>query len=101
MATEHAHRGANNIDDHFKNMPFENNLPVLMGLISLWNISFLGYPALAILPYCQVTLCPYFHMHKKLAGILCVVLPCYLLLFCIQALYLATCLIALSCPGSF
>jgi glucose-6-phosphate isomerase len=45
--------GANNIDDHFKNMPFENNLPVLMGLISLWNISFLGYPALAILPYCQ------------------------------------------------
>lgn len=45
--------GANNIDDHFKNMPLENNLPVLMGLLSVWNISFLGYPALAILPYCQ------------------------------------------------
>ena len=27
---------------------------VLMGLTSLWNISFLGYPARAILPYCQV-----------------------------------------------
>jgi len=34
--------------------PLESNLPVLMGLTSLWNISFLGYPARAILPYCQV-----------------------------------------------
>ena len=47
-------RGANNMDDHFKNMPFESNLPVMMGLVSLWNTSFLEYPALAILPYCQV-----------------------------------------------
>ena len=46
--------GANNMDDHFKNMPFENNLPVLMGLMSVWNVTFLGYPARAILPYCQV-----------------------------------------------
>lgn len=51
---QHLCRGANNIDDHFRNMPLENNLPVLMGLISVWNISFLQYPALAILPYCQV-----------------------------------------------
>jgi len=42
------------MDDHFRNMPFENNLPVMMGLTSLWNTSFLNYPALAILPYCQV-----------------------------------------------
>ena len=34
--------------------PLESNLPVLMGLTSLWNISFLGYPARAVLPYCQV-----------------------------------------------
>lgn len=34
-------------------MPFENNLPVLMGLLSVWNVSFMEYPALAILPYCQ------------------------------------------------
>jgi len=45
--------GANNIDDHFKNMPFDSNLPVLAGLMSVWNVSFLGYPARAILPYCQ------------------------------------------------
>eukprot|EP00877_Chromochloris_zofingiensis_P013262 jgi/Chrzof1/818/Cz01g30020.t1 len=45
--------GANSIDDHFLNSPLEQNLPVVMGLMSVWNISFLGYPARAILPYCQ------------------------------------------------
>lgn len=45
--------GANNIDEHFRNMPLDSNLPVLMGLLSVWNTSFLGYPARAILPYCQ------------------------------------------------
>ncbi|GBF92522.1 cytosolic phosphoglucose isomerase, partial [Raphidocelis subcapitata] len=45
--------GANAMDDHFQNAPLESNLPVMMGLTSLWNISFLGYPARAILPYCQ------------------------------------------------
>jgi len=46
-------KGANDIDKHFKEAPFESNLPVLLGLMSLWNVSFLGYPARAILPYCQ------------------------------------------------
>jgi glucose-6-phosphate isomerase len=46
--------GANSMDDHFKDAPLGSNLPVLMGLTSIWNISFLGYPARAILPYCQV-----------------------------------------------
>jgi glucose-6-phosphate isomerase len=46
--------GANAMDDHFKETPLESNLPVLMGLLSVWNISFLGFPARAILPYCQV-----------------------------------------------
>lgn len=49
--------GANAMDDHFKTAPLESNLPVLLGLISLWNISFLGYPARALLPYCQVRAC--------------------------------------------
>lgn len=47
--------GANSMDDHFRETPLESNLPVLMGLTSVWNISFLGYPARAILPYCQVS----------------------------------------------
>lgn len=49
--------GANNMDDHFRLQPFHSNLPVLMGLFSVWNVSFLGYPAKAILPYCQVWVC--------------------------------------------
>ncbi|PNH09509.1 Glucose-6-phosphate isomerase, cytosolic [Tetrabaena socialis] len=45
--------GANNMDEHFKNQPYQDNLPVLIGLLSVWNVSFLGYSAKAILPYCQ------------------------------------------------
>ncbi|KAL8143823.1 hypothetical protein V2J09_016855 [Rumex salicifolius] len=46
-------RGAASIDQHFHSAPFENNLPVLLGLLSVWNVSFLEYPARAILPYSQ------------------------------------------------
>ncbi|XP_074558643.1 glucose-6-phosphate isomerase, cytosolic [Curcuma longa] len=45
--------GASNIDEHFYSTPFEKNLPVLLGLLSVWNATFLGYPARAILPYSQ------------------------------------------------
>eukprot|EP00252_Welwitschia_mirabilis_P028098 TRINITY_DN9983_c0_g1_i1.p1 TRINITY_DN9983_c0_g1~~TRINITY_DN9983_c0_g1_i1.p1 ORF type:complete len:567 (-),score=127.98 TRINITY_DN9983_c0_g1_i1:173-1873(-) len=45
--------GARSIDIHFQTTPFEKNIPVLLGLLSVWNVSFLGYPARAILPYCQ------------------------------------------------
>lgn len=46
-------KGASSIDQHFYSAPFEKNIPVLLGLLSLWNVSFLGYPARAILPYSQ------------------------------------------------
>ncbi|KAL2335583.1 hypothetical protein Fmac_016796 [Flemingia macrophylla] len=46
-------KGASNIDQHMYSEPFERNLPVLLGLLSVWNVSFLGYPARAILPYSQ------------------------------------------------
>lgn len=45
--------GAHDMDMHFRNTKFEDNLPVLMGLLSVWNATFMGYPARAILPYCQ------------------------------------------------
>lgn len=48
--------GANDVDTHFASTPFEDNLPVLLGLLSVWNVSFLGYATRAILPYCQVGL---------------------------------------------
>ncbi|KAH9314554.1 hypothetical protein KI387_023181, partial [Taxus chinensis] len=45
--------GARSIDHHFHAAPFQKNIPVLLGLLSVWNVSFLGYSARAILPYCQ------------------------------------------------
>jgi len=41
------------VDTHFRDAPFEENIPVQLGLASIWNVSFLGYPARAILPYTQ------------------------------------------------
>jgi len=46
-------QGAWAMDQHFANAPFEKNLPVTLGMLSLWNVSFLGCPARAILPYTQ------------------------------------------------
>lgn len=46
-------KGAWSVDQHFYSAPFEKNIPVLLGLLSVWNVSFLGYPARAILPYSQ------------------------------------------------
>ena len=43
--------GARNIDNHFKTAPVECNIPMLLGLISVWNVSFLGLSTRAILPY--------------------------------------------------
>ena len=45
--------GFHDMDEHFKSTPLEKNLPVIMGLIGLWNNQFLGADVLAVLPYCQ------------------------------------------------
>jgi glucose-6-phosphate isomerase len=46
-------KGASDIDEHFTQAPFERNLPVLMGLLGVWNRTFLNLPTLAVLPYDQ------------------------------------------------
>jgi len=46
-------RGFHEMDEHFRNAPFEANLPVLMGLLSVWNNDFLGAQTVAVLPYEQ------------------------------------------------
>eukprot|EP00240_Pyramimonas_obovata_P002986 CAMPEP_0118957516 /NCGR_PEP_ID=MMETSP1169-20130426/62146_1 /TAXON_ID=36882 /ORGANISM="Pyramimonas obovata, Strain CCMP722" /LENGTH=626 /DNA_ID=CAMNT_0006905601 /DNA_START=52 /DNA_END=1932 /DNA_ORIENTATION=- len=46
-------KGAWSVDAHFRSAPLATNLPVVLGLISLWNVSFLGHAARAILPYQQ------------------------------------------------
>lgn len=43
--------GMRDMDNHFRDAPSDRNLPVLLGLISVWNTSFLGYSTRAILPY--------------------------------------------------
>jgi len=48
--------GARNIDQHFLNTTHRNNLPVLMGLIGVWNATFLAKQTRAILPYQQALL---------------------------------------------
>ena len=45
--------GAFEIDEHFKTTKFEENIPLIMALLSVWNTSFLEYKAQAILPYDQ------------------------------------------------
>jgi glucose-6-phosphate isomerase len=46
-------RGFHEMDEHFRNTSFEANLPVLMGLLSIWNNDFLGAQTVAVLPYEQ------------------------------------------------
>jgi glucose-6-phosphate isomerase len=44
-------RGGHEMDQHFHRAPWAENLPVLMGLIAVWNVNFMGLPTLAVLPY--------------------------------------------------
>jgi glucose-6-phosphate isomerase len=43
--------GGHEMDEHFRTAPLDRNLPVLMGLLGVWNIDFLGLGSLAVLPY--------------------------------------------------
>lgn len=43
--------GAHAMDEHFRTEPIENNLPLTLGLVDVWNSSFLGAETLAVLPY--------------------------------------------------
>jgi len=43
--------GFHEMDKHFHTAPFRKNLPVLMGLLSVWNTNFLGAETVAVLPY--------------------------------------------------
>ncbi len=43
--------GFHEMDEHFRTAPFAKNLPVLMGLLSVWNNDFFGAETVAVLPY--------------------------------------------------
>jgi len=45
--------GFHSIDEHFRSAPFNQNIPVLMGLLSVWYTDFFGAETQAVLPYDQ------------------------------------------------
>jgi glucose-6-phosphate isomerase len=45
--------GASKMDDHFRYSPFEKNIPVVAGLLTIWYNNFFGSESEAIIPYTQ------------------------------------------------
>jgi glucose-6-phosphate isomerase len=45
--------GFHAIDEHFRTAPFESNLPVIMGLLSIWYNDFFGAQTVGVFPYEQ------------------------------------------------
>jgi glucose-6-phosphate isomerase len=46
-------KGGFEMDKHFKTAPIEQNIPMMMGLLGVWNINFFNFPTHAILAYDQ------------------------------------------------
>ncbi len=45
--------GFHEMDEHFRHAPLESNLPVIHGMLGIWNNNFLGAETVAVLPYEQ------------------------------------------------
>ena len=45
--------GFHAMDEHFRTAPFDENLPMLMGMLAVWNRDFLGCPTTGVMPYDQ------------------------------------------------
>ena len=45
--------GCHQMDEHFRRAPFAQNIPVLLGLLTIWYVDFFGAETVAILPYDQ------------------------------------------------
>ena len=45
--------GMRDVDEHFASTPLESNIPALLGLLNVWNATFMGRNCVAVLPYCQ------------------------------------------------
>jgi len=45
--------GFHQMDEHFRTAPFERNLPVLLGLLTLWYTDFFGAETVGVMPYEQ------------------------------------------------
>lgn len=49
-------KGANSMDKHFSEAPLHKNIPALMGLLGVWNMSFMKYRSRTTLPYAEALL---------------------------------------------
>lgn len=45
--------GAHQMDEHFKNEPFEKNIPIIMACLGIWYNNFFGFETEAVIPYTQ------------------------------------------------
>jgi glucose-6-phosphate isomerase len=45
--------GFHDMDEHFRTAPFDRNLPVLLGLLTIWYNNFFGAEAIGVMPYAQ------------------------------------------------
>ena len=45
--------GFRTVDDHFRSAPPAENVPMLMGLIGVWERNFMGSPSQGVIPYCN------------------------------------------------
>ncbi|TEB40679.1 glucose-6-phosphate isomerase, partial [Flavobacterium circumlabens] len=46
-------KGANEMDEHFKSTEFDENIPVILALLSVWYNNFFGAESEALIPYTQ------------------------------------------------
>lgn len=46
-------QGACEMDRHFSSSPFEQNMPVILALLGIWNTNFWGSTSHCIIPYCH------------------------------------------------
>lgn len=44
------------MDEHYRTAPMDKNIPLLMGLLGVWNMSFMGYNTRTTLPYAEALL---------------------------------------------
>ncbi len=45
--------GSHAVDEHFRTAPLPKNVPVVLGMIGVWNANVLGFDTKAVLPYAQ------------------------------------------------
>ncbi|MEM0543048.1 glucose-6-phosphate isomerase [Flavobacterium sp. j3] len=46
-------KGANQMDEHFKNESFDKNIPITLALLTIWYNNFFGAESEALIPYTQ------------------------------------------------